>query len=155
MPIQRITLIAIAIAALAGTAPAASATVAHAPTRTTATPVEQGRILATRFFRLLQRGDVTTLGAFLAPEFQLQRADGTGATKRQYLRAPADVERFALSRFRATRAANTLVVRYWAVTSETIDGTAFSTTPAPRLSVFRLGPTGWRIVAHANFNAPS
>lgn len=117
-------------------------------------PVVHGRTLAVRSSELLQRGDTACLAALLAPEFQLQRANGIGASKQQYLRSPAEAERFTLSRFKASRSGTIIVVRYGAVTSKTIDGVEFPTPPAPRLSIFRRGPEGWRIIAHANFNAP-
>lgn len=155
MPIQRSFVILITFMALATLPLPATATPAHDRSSATAQPATQARTLATRFFRLLQRGDGRGLRSFLAPEFQLQRTDGTGATKGEYLRDPARVQSFTLSRFKATRRGRTLVARYWVVTSETIGGVQFSEEPAPRLSVFRRTSAGWRIVAHANFNPPS
>jgi ketosteroid isomerase-like protein len=43
-----------------------------------------------------------------------------------------------------------LVVRYWLVINQTIDGTPMAQR-APRLTVFRRDGDRWLVVAHANF----
>jgi hypothetical protein len=111
--------------------------------------------LATRFFVLLKTGNATGLARFLAPAFQIQRADGTWSNRRQYLRRPAAVESYRINRVVGTRSGNTLIARYWVVTAETINGQQFSKAPAPRLSTFQLTKRGWRLLSHANFNAPT
>jgi len=111
--------------------------------------------LATRFFVLLKTEDAEGLATFLAPAFQIQRADGSWANRRQYLRNPAKVESYRIDRVVGTRSGDTLIARYWVVTSETIDGQQFAKAPAPRLSTFQLTKRGWRLLSHANFNAPA
>ena len=82
------------------------------------------------------------------------RPDGTGADKEQYLKAPPVVDQFSLSGFHATRAGDTLVVRYTVTASEMVNGEMLTKDPAPRLSVFtKNAATGkWQLAAHANFN---
>jgi len=112
-----------------------------------------GKRQVERFLNLLHKPDVSGLRAFLSPAFVLQRANGTSATKTEYLAAPAIVESYEIQDLTAARADNVLVARYNVVVDSTINGQQQSTDPAPRLSVFVKGPKGWQIVAHANFNS--
>ena len=80
----------VALAALfAGPAAAATAPRLKDPDAT-------GEKLATKFLTLLQSGDSKGLAAFLDPSFQIQRADGTGANRTEYLANPAKVATFAI-----------------------------------------------------------
>jgi hypothetical protein len=54
-----------------------------------------------------------------------------------------------------TREGGVRVVRYTVVTRQTIDGQLYSNDPVPRLSTFVKHKRTWRIIAHANFNAPA
>lgn len=110
--------------------------------------------LVNRFFVILQQEDSAALEAFLSDAFQVARPDGTGADKEQYLKAPPVVDQFSLSGFHATRAGDTLVVRYTVTASEMVNGEMLTKDPAPRLSVFtKDADTGkWQLAAHANFN---
>jgi hypothetical protein len=94
------------------------------------------------------------LRAFLSPAFLIQRADGSWLTKAQSLEAPAKIESYTVSEVHGTRTGDTRVVRYTVQTMQTIDGQPFSADPVPRLSTFVKRRGAWRLVSHANFNAP-
>ena len=96
-------------------------------------------------------GTPEALSAVLAPEFQIQRANGTGHDRTGYIEGgAAQLAEFSASDLVATRHEDILVVRYTLVVSETIDGQPVERT-APRLTVFRYDDGRWLVVAHANF----
>lgn len=115
-----------------------------------------GVALANEFFALLKAQDATAVDAFLSPAFQVARSDGSVSLKAEYLTSLPVVQDFVLSDFLVTRAGPTLVVRYTATLSETINGQQFAKDPVRRLSVFTKNPaTGtWRLLAHSNFSTP-
>ena len=117
-------------------------------------PDPSNKRLANEFFRLLHAEDVPGLRAFLAPAFLLQRADGTWLTKDPYLEDPATIESYSITDVFGTRQRNVRVVRYTVVTRQTIDGQEFSNDPVPRISTYVKFKRTWRLIAHANFNAP-
>lgn len=115
-----------------------------------------GRELATEFLTILQGGDTADLGEFLADGFQIQRADGSGATKAEYLENPAEVGEFTLGdTLTAVQQDDVLTVRWTLEVSESIDGSDFSGDEAPRLSTFVYVDGRWRLLSHANFNLPA
>ena len=143
----------IAAIVVVGLAPAAVAAPAAArPVPQLHSPRAAARQLVTRFFTLIQRKDVAGLRRFLSPAFQIQRADGSGAGKSEYLKKLPDVRSFKLSSFVATQTGSVLVARYLATATGTVNGKPFTPGPAPRLSVFVWNGRAWQIVAHANFN---
>ena len=149
------SLLALAVATLAvlaftaGPASASSAPKLKDPDAT-------GEKLATKFLTLLQNKDTKGLAAFLDPSFQIQRADGSGVTKSQYLANPSTVTSFKIGpELSAVQAGDVLTLRWQLEANTQIDGTQFRTTEAPRLSVFRWDGRQWRMVAHANFNVPA
>jgi hypothetical protein len=117
-----------------------------------ATPEETARPLVVKFFKLIRDRDVAGLVAFLSPAFQVQRADGSGADKAEYLDRLPTVRKFTLSNLTATRAGATLVVRYHATVEGLVNGKPYTPGPAPRLSVFHWTGKRWQLAAHANFN---
>jgi hypothetical protein len=135
----------VVLAALLVAAPAAPAKLGPNPS---------DKKLASEFLRLLHEEDTPGLRAFLSPAFLLQRADGTWLTKAEYLADPATIERYEVTDVVGTRTKNVRVVRYTVTTSQTIDGQPFSNDPVPRISTYVRHKKTWRLVAHANFNAP-
>ncbi len=96
-------------------------------------------------------GTPEALGAVLAPEFQIQRANGTGHDRDGYIEGgAAQLAEFDAQDLVVTRHDDLMVVRYTLVVSETISGQPVQQT-APRLTVFRLEDGHWLVVAHANF----
>jgi hypothetical protein len=105
-----------------------------------------------QFFVLLEHKDRAGLQRFLSPGFQVQRADGSGAEKRDYLANLATINKFQITELRATRAGGTLVVRYLAQVEGVVNGKPYTPGPAPRLSVFVWNGKRWQLAAHSNFN---
>jgi hypothetical protein len=114
-----------------------------------------GHRLVNRFFSDLKRHDAAALHKFLSPALQIQRADGSRVTKRQFLHHLSDVISYRLRAFRTTSTRKTVVVTYQSAAREIINGKKFKTGFAPRLSVFVWGAHGWQLVGHANFNTPA
>jgi hypothetical protein len=144
--------LAVALAALAlVAAPGASGT-RHRPASQLGSPTGTAKQLVNRFFVLLARKDRAALERFLSPAFQVQRADGSGSGKNEYLDHLATINRFQITRLRATQAQRTLVVRYLADVEGVVNGKPYKPGPAPRLSVFAWSGKRWQLAAHANFN---
>ncbi|MDO8390933.1 MAG: nuclear transport factor 2 family protein [Actinomycetota bacterium] len=119
-------------------------------------PSATGSQLAEEFLMILQDQDMEALDAYLADGFQLQRADGTGATKAEYLENPAKVGEFQLGRkVTGVQDRGVLTVRWSVKVQEEIDGVATDAGEAPRLSTFVWQNGRWRMVAHANFVLPA
>jgi hypothetical protein len=118
-------------------------------------PNPSDKRLASEFLRLLHVKDMRGLRAFLSPALLLQRPDGTWLTKQQYLAAPATIESYTVTDVHGTRTGDVRVIRYTVQTRQTINGQPFSADPVPRLSTYVKARGTWRIVAHANFNAPA
>jgi Domain of unknown function (DUF4440) len=117
-----------------------------------ANPTSTAKQLVNRFFVLLVHKDRARLQRFLSPGFQVQRADGSGAGKQEYLANLATIKHFQISHLRATVADATLVVRYQAQAEGVVNGKPYTPGPAPRLSVFAWNGKRWQLAAHANFN---
>jgi|GEM_PF-537387 len=115
-----------------------------------------GSELATEFLTILQNGDRDALDAFLDESFQLQRADGSAATKAEYLGNPAKVTSFELGQtVTAVQSGSMLSVRWSVIIDEVVNGKVLSKAEAPRLSAFVWDSGRWRLAAHANFNVPA
>jgi len=151
---QHVHLLALVLAMLALTfAPDASGNSAtNKPAPRLADPTRTATRLVNNFFMLLQHKDRAGLQRFLSPAFQVQRADGSSAEKREYLASLATIDNFQLTKVRATQAGATLVVRYLATVEGLVNGKPYKPGPAPRLSVFAWSGTRWQLAAHANFN---
>jgi hypothetical protein len=148
---RQLVLIACALAvsvSLFGAPAAASAARASKPTDATAT----AKPLVQHFFELVQGRDTAGLDKLLSPAFQLERADGSGSNKSDYLANLPTLQSFNLTQLTATRLGSVLVVRYLADTTGVVNGKPYSPGPAPRLSVFSRNHGRWQLVAHANFN---
>lgn len=125
---------------------------ANAPAPVVANPSATGARLAERFLGLLKAQDKAGLRRFLAPDFQLQRADGSGATKAAYLTALPTISDFVVSDAVGTAYRDTLVVRYLANVAGVANSKPYTAGFAPRLSTFRWDGRRWQLVSHANFN---
>jgi len=115
-------------------------------------PTATASPLVNRFFNLIEHSDVKGLQRFLSPAFQLERADGSGGTKAEYLANLPTITKFSISDLAATQTDSVLVVRYQATIEGIVNGKPATPGPAPRLSVFSRSGKEWRLVAHANFN---
>jgi hypothetical protein len=110
--------------------------------------------LVDEYFTLLSAGDGSGLEELLSDAFVVQRADGSTATKDEYLTDLPEIERFEVSDLLARQDGDALVVRYEQTVQETIGGERLRTDPAPRLSTFVWADGRWRLSSHANFNVP-
>ncbi len=61
-----------------------------------------------------------------------------------------DVGQVVLSDFRSTVNGDNMVVTYMISAQESIDLERLPTKPAPRLSVWKKGASGWQWICHAN-----
>jgi hypothetical protein len=111
-----------------------------------------GNKLASKFLQLLKENDQKGLSAFLSDGFQIQRSDGSGANKVQYLQKMPIIERFRISSLTATRQGNFLVVRYNAEIQGYANGKRYRAGIAPRISTFVRTTGDWQLLSHANFN---
>jgi hypothetical protein len=117
-------------------------------------PNTTGAEVADEFLTLLQKKDVPGLQAFLSDAFIIQRADGSSSTKAEYLPNLPAIGPYEIADVKARQDGNTLVVHWTLSVQEVINGQTYKSTPAPRLSTFTWGEDRWRMVSHANFNAP-
>lgn len=132
--------------------PAMAQEASPAPAPVLADANADGAALATRFLEILGLPDVekaAELETFLGDEFQIVRANGTWATKADYIANPATVHEFKVENAVGTQDNDILVVSYLLETTETIDGVE-TTSHAPRLSVFHWDGA-WQMAAHSNF----
>jgi hypothetical protein len=92
------------------------------------------------------------LETVLAPEFQIQRADGNGLDRAAYIGGGAAtiIEIHGIHGLVVTTHDDLMVVRYLLVVAETVGGVMVE-REAPRLTVFRREGDAWLVVAHANF----
>jgi hypothetical protein len=126
------------------TVPAVTAPVLSNPT---ATATE----LVTAWLETLQAGE--SVADLMAPNFQIQRADGSFADREQYLANPATVSDFTLGdTVTALQSGNTLSVRWSIKITEVINGVQYTDVEAPRLTVFEWTGDAWQIVGYGNFN---
>jgi hypothetical protein len=115
-------------------------------------PTATASPLVNRFFNLIEHNDVKGLQRLLSPAFQLERADGSGGTKTEYLANLPAITNFSISDLKATQTGSVLIVRYQATIEGVVNGKPATPGPAPRLSVFSRNGKTWRLIAHANFN---
>jgi Domain of unknown function (DUF4440) len=131
---------------------ASGTTTVGRPAPRLANPTRTAGQLVDRFFVLLAHKDRAGLQVFLSPAFQVQRADGSSAGKKEYLANLATINQFHITQLHATQAGATLVVRYLAQVEGVVNGKPYTPGPAPRLSVFAWNGKRWQLAAHANFN---
>jgi ketosteroid isomerase-like protein len=102
----------------------------------------------------LASNDAATVTAVLAPEFQVQRSDGRGFTRDEYLAGgrTRQVKPPVARDLIGTEADGLLVVRYKMDVEQIADGKTI-VGEAPRLTVFRKVNGRWLVVAHAAYPA--
>ena len=121
-----------------------------------ADPSRAGERLIRQWLGALQRSDSKAIAGFLAPNFQIQRADGTASNRSEYLANPAKVSSFTLGpEIVGLQHDDTLSVRWSVEIDEIIDGKPLSKGNAPRLTGFHWNGERWQIVTYANFNLPA
>jgi Domain of unknown function (DUF4440) len=87
----------------------------------------------------------------IADGFQSVHADGARDRAGEItLIKKLDVGQVALSDFRSTMNGDNIVVTYMISAQESIDLERLPTKPAPRLSVWKKGASGWQWICHAN-----
>ena len=123
----------------------------EAPAATTEVASE----LTNEFITLLQKKDTAGLTGYLDQSFMIQRADGSFATKSDYLTNLPTIGEFTISNVTFNQTGDSLVVRWDLTVNETINGQVYKGNPAPRLSTFVYSDAEWRMISHANFNAPA
>jgi ketosteroid isomerase-like protein len=116
-------------------------------------PNADGETLYREFVSAVAAQDWNAVDAMLAADFQSAHTDGPRdkAAEMDMLKA-VDLGTYSLADFTTTRGGDTLVATHWLSVEETIDGSRLSTKPAPRLTVWRNGASGWQIIAIANLN---
>ena len=87
----------------------------------------------------------------IADGFQSVHPDGTRDRAGEIsLIKNLNVGKTALSDFKSTVNSDNIVVSYMISAQETIDLERLPTKPAPRLSVWKKGASGWQWICHAN-----
>jgi ketosteroid isomerase-like protein len=116
-------------------------------------PNADGEALYREFVAAVAAKDWNAVDAILAADFQSVHTDGPRdkAKEMEMLKAE-DLGEYSLTGFTSTRSGDTIVATHWLSVEETINGSRLSTKPAPRLTVWRHGPSGWQIIAIANLN---
>ena len=138
----------LALAACSSSSPAAAPKLAD--------PSATGRELVVAWLTALQQKDLASLDAQIAPNFQLQRADGSSSNKAEYLANPASVDTYELGdTIVGLQSANTLTVRWAMKVAGQTNGVTVPNKEAPRLTGFEWNGERWQIITYANFNAPS
>lgn len=137
-----------------------SATVAGAASSTEPAPKLKdpeatARKLITAWLTALKEQDSKEIAASLAPNFQIERADGSGQNRAEYIAKPATVSSFTLGDdFVAFQSGETLTARWSTKISEQIGDNQFRDVEAPRLTTFVWRKGRWQILSYANFNPP-
>jgi ABC-type uncharacterized transport system auxiliary subunit len=154
--IAALTLLAAASFGLVACASSASKDEATTPAPELADPSRTGRKLVTEWLTALQQGDTKEIAASLAPNFQIQRADGSYSDRAAYIANPAKVDTFTLGdQVTGLQHGNTLSVHWTVEVDEVINGQTFKRGEAPRLTGFEWNGERWQIVTYANFNLPT
>ena len=112
----------------------------------------QGMAALKVFWTAIVAGTAKALDPVLAPEYQVERADGSGMDRTAYLKSELP-KVAALPEFTSVNVTGTgdlLVVRYYVTVNSTRKGKVVQ-RHAPRLTVFRKQGDSWLVVVHANF----
>lgn len=104
------------------------------------------------FFAAVLSGEPDKVAAVLAPEFQIQRADGSHYDAKDYPDSvlPIIAEVPVIQDLVVSATGDSVVATYVVNVNETLDGSVVEAN-APRMTVFRKEGGTWLVVAHANF----
>lgn len=116
---------------------------------------DEGVAAFNNFIRAVGRGPDAVAGV-LAPEFQIQRSDGSGYDRQAYiddgLSRVSLKSAWSLEDMVVTGDDEILVVRGTLVITADVEGKPIDRR-APRLTVFRKIDGAWKVLAHANYAA--
>ena len=119
-------------------------------------PAQTARGLVTSWLTALKSGNTKAIAGFLAPNFLIQRADGSTSTRAQYLLHPPTVNTFTVGRdIIAIQDGASLSVKWSVEVDEVINGKTFKAGEAARLTGFEWTGARWQIATYANFNLPA
>ena len=106
-------------------------------------PAEAGKKAVDGWVGAVASGDAAAIAKVLAPEFQIVRSDGTAYGAEEYLQSefPRFPEPPQIGTLVVTGHGDHLVARY-EINSKIMLGEETELRHAPRLTVFRKGPTG-------------
>jgi len=116
-------------------------------------PAKVAQKLVVAWLTALKDQDAAAIAANMAPNFQIERADGSGTDRKGYLAHPSVVKDFTLKDpIIAIQSGNTLTVRWALKVSANINGVDYQDAEAPRLTTYVWHDGRWKIVSYANFN---
>jgi hypothetical protein len=112
----------------------------------------QGMTALKTFWNAIASGIPQAFEPVLAPEYQVQRSDGSGFDRKEFLNSnlPKLAAKPEFTDVKVTGTGDLLVVRYYVTVDATIGGKTVE-KHAPRLTVFRKQGDNWLVVAHSNF----
>jgi len=121
-----------------------------------ADPSGEATALVTAWLVALQQGKKDEIAGFLAPNFLIQRADGSTSDRDQYLKDLPTVGAYTLGpQVLGIQDGDSLTVRWSMEVDEIINGKPFHKGEAARLTGFHWNGSRWQITTYANFNVPS
>lgn len=133
-------------------APITSAAPLAAPVLDDATAT--GMALVTQYTDLVMARDPDALAGFLAPGFQILRANGDHYTREAYLaQGLPDILEYQIGEVSAAQTGGTLVVVWQLTATQLVDGVEQPAGPAPRMSTFAWVDGRWQLAGHANFGS--
>ena len=112
----------------------------------------QARQALDKFFDAVMSGESGKVDEVLAPEFQIQRANGSRYNAVTYPDSylPVIAKMPSVERLVVTSDDDIIVTSYVINVEETLDGAVVQAI-APRLTIFRKNGEDWLVVAHGNF----
>ncbi|WP_421725795.1 nuclear transport factor 2 family protein [Bauldia sp.] len=112
----------------------------------------QAREAITNFWGAVMSNDENAVAAAIAPEFQIQRANGDRFDAATYptSQLPIIAEMPVIEDLIVTGDGDVVVTTYKINVNETLDGQVVQAF-APRMTVFRKDGDDWLVVAHSNF----
>jgi hypothetical protein len=119
----------------------------------TATGSSEGEKMERQMWADMKAKDRKVVESKIAEGFQSVHPDGARDRSAEIsLIENLNLGEFVLSNFKSTANGDNIVVTYMIAVQETIDGKQLPGKPAPRLSVWKKGTSGWQWICHANLN---